>query len=115
MNSLTEGIDIHRVFGVDLFDIRPAESMSSEGIDDRELTRTCSDLRHHEDEMVAVTNQSKPREDRDGSGIKSAVNLSDGESTEKEIVGASKDEIASRSDLMVFGHIARITSREVAA
>ena len=115
MNSLTEGIGIHRVFGVDLFDIRPAESMSSEGIDDRELTRTRLDLRHHEDEMVAVTNQSKPREDCDGSGIKSAVNLSDGESTEKEIVSPSKDEIASRSDLMVFGHIARITSREVAA
>jgi hypothetical protein len=89
--------------------------MSSERVDDRELTRTCSDLRHHEDEMVAVTNQSEPREDRDGSGIKSAVNLSDGESTEKEIVSPSKDEIASRSNLMALGHIARITSREVAA
>ncbi|MEY3382407.1 MAG: hypothetical protein RLZZ17_145, partial [Actinomycetota bacterium] len=33
----------------------------------------------------------------------------------KEIVSPSKDEIASRSDLMVFGHIARITSKEVAA
>jgi hypothetical protein len=115
MNSLTEGIDIHRVFGINFLDIRPAESMSSERVDDRELTCTRSDLRHHEDEMVAVTNQSEPREDRDGSGIESAVNLSDGESTEKEIVSASKDEIASRSNQMALGHIARITSTEVAA
>lgn len=115
MDSLAESMDIHRVSRIDLINLSPIESMSAKWIDDCELTGGGSDLGHDQNEMIAVTKKGQPSKDRDCTSSDSLVNFSDCKSSKKEIVGASEDEIASRSDLMAFAHVARITSWEVAA
>jgi len=115
MDSLAESMDIHRVSRVDLVNLSPFESMSAKWVDDCELTGGGSDLGHDQNEMIAVTEKGQPSKDRDCTSSDSLVNFSDCESSKKEIVGASENEIASRSDLMAFAHFARITSWEVAA
>jgi len=115
MDSLTESMDIHRVSRVDLVNLSPIEPMSPKWIDDRELLSCSFDLRHDQNEMIAIAKKGQPSEDCDCTSSYSLVNFSDCKSSKKEIIGASEDEIASRSDLMTFAHFTRITSLEVAA
>lgn len=115
MDSLAESMNIHRVSRVDFVNLCPIESMSAKWVNDCELTGCGSDLGHDQNEMIAVTEKGQPSKDRDCTRSDSLVNFSDCESTKKEIVGASEDEVASRSDLMAFAHFARITSWEVTA
>lgn len=115
VDSLTESIDIHGVPRIDLLDISPIKSVGSKRVNDGELISGGLDLGHNQDEMVAVTEKCKPGQESDSARCESLIDLRDGKSAKKEIVGTSKDEIALGSNLMAIGHIARITSREVAA
>lgn len=115
VDSLTESVDIHGVPRIDLLDISPIKSVGSKRVNDCELISGGLDLGHHQDEMVAVTEKCEPGQESDSTRCESLIHLCDGKSAKKEIVGTSKDEIALGSNLMAIGHIARITSREVAA
>ena len=115
VDSLTESVDVHGVPRIDLLNISPVKSMGSKRVNDCELISGGLDLGHHQDEMVAVPEKCEPGQESDSTRCESLIDLCDGKSAKKEIVGTSKDKIALGSNLMAIGHIARITSREVAA
>ena len=115
VDSLIESVDVHGVPRINLLDISPIKSVGSKRVNDGELISGGLDLGHNQDEMVAVTEKCKPGQESESTRCESLVDLCDGKSAKKEIVGTSKEEIALRSNLMAIGHIARITSREVAA
>lgn len=115
MNSLTECMDIHGVPGVDVLDISPVKLMGSKWIDDCEMGGSRLDFGDNQDKVIEVSDESKPSENGECARSESLIDLSDCESTEKEIVGTSEDEITSGSDLMIFRHTARITAWAVAA
>lgn len=115
VDSLTESVDVHGVPRINLLDISPIKLVGSKRVNDGELISGGLDLGHNQDEMVAVTEKCKPNQESDSTRCESLIDLCDGKSAKKEIVGTSKDEIALGSNLVAIGHIARITSREVAA